>query len=123
MAIEYPYNLPLSAVSCPGRLQGGRSRHPHPTNPAQRVGPALNATIAKAKLHGLIVDRKESGAPWGLRPLGTIPGPLIEWDSRSFWVTPTFKGDPSFRQMGPAPIFIFWRPARNGYQPKPLLCT
>jgi hypothetical protein len=33
---------------------------------AQRVdqaGPALNATIAKAKLHGLIVDRKESGAP------------------------------------------------------------
>jgi hypothetical protein len=33
---------------------------------AQRVeqaGPALNATIAKAKLHGLIVDRKESGNP------------------------------------------------------------
>ena len=33
---------------------------------AQRVdqaGPALNATIAKAKLHGLIVDRKETGAP------------------------------------------------------------
>jgi hypothetical protein len=28
-----------------------------------QAGPALNATIAKAKLHGLIVDRKESGAP------------------------------------------------------------
>ena len=29
----------------------------------EQAGPALNATIAKAKLHGLIVDRKESGAP------------------------------------------------------------
>lgn len=28
-----------------------------------QAGPALNATIAKAKLHGLMVDRKESGAP------------------------------------------------------------
>jgi hypothetical protein len=28
-----------------------------------QAGPALNATIAKAKLHGLIVDRKETGAP------------------------------------------------------------
>jgi hypothetical protein len=29
----------------------------------EQAGPALNATIAKAKLHGLIVDRKESGGP------------------------------------------------------------
>jgi hypothetical protein len=29
----------------------------------EQAGPALNATIAKAKLHGLIVDRKETGAP------------------------------------------------------------
>ena len=28
-----------------------------------QAGPALQATVAKAKLHGLIVDRKESGAP------------------------------------------------------------
>lgn len=29
----------------------------------EQAGPALNATIAKAKLHGLVVDRKESGGP------------------------------------------------------------
>ena len=29
----------------------------------EQAGPALNATIAKAKLHGLIVDRKETGGP------------------------------------------------------------
>ena len=28
-----------------------------------QAGPALQATVAKAKLHGLIVDRKETGAP------------------------------------------------------------
>ena len=41
---------------------------------AQRVdqaGPALNATVAKAKLHGLIVDRKESGAPGDFASLQT----------------------------------------------------
>jgi hypothetical protein len=36
-----------------------------------QAGPALNATIAKAKLHGLIVDRKESGAPGEFAALGT----------------------------------------------------
>jgi hypothetical protein len=34
-------------------------------------GPALSATVAKAKLHGLIVDRKESGAPGEFAALGT----------------------------------------------------
>ena len=29
----------------------------------EQAGPALNATIAKAKLHGLIIDKKEQGAP------------------------------------------------------------
>lgn len=29
----------------------------------EQAGPALNASIAKAKLHGLLIDRKESGAP------------------------------------------------------------
>jgi hypothetical protein len=41
---------------------------------AQRVdqaGPALNATVAKAKLHGLIVDRKESGLPGDFASLST----------------------------------------------------
>jgi hypothetical protein len=28
-----------------------------------QAGPALNATIAKAKLHGLMVDRRETGQP------------------------------------------------------------
>jgi hypothetical protein len=28
-----------------------------------QAAPALNATIAKAKLHGLMVDRRETGAP------------------------------------------------------------
>ena len=36
-----------------------------------QAGPALNATIAKAKLHGLIVDRKESGAPGDFAALTT----------------------------------------------------
>jgi hypothetical protein len=38
-----------------------------------QAGPALNATIAKAKLHGLIIDprrtaRLESSLPWALKP-------------------------------------------------------
>jgi hypothetical protein len=37
----------------------------------KQAGPALNATIAKAKLHGLIVDRKESGAPGEFATLAT----------------------------------------------------
>jgi hypothetical protein len=37
----------------------------------EQAGPALNATIAKAKLHGLIVDRKESGAPGDFASLNT----------------------------------------------------
>jgi hypothetical protein len=36
-----------------------------------QAGPALSATVAKAKLHGLIVDRKESGAPGEFAALGT----------------------------------------------------
>ena len=36
-----------------------------------QAGPALNATIAKAKLHGLIVDRKESGLPGDFAALST----------------------------------------------------
>ena len=36
-----------------------------------QAGPALNATIAKAKLHGLIVDRKESGGPGDFASLNT----------------------------------------------------
>jgi hypothetical protein len=36
-----------------------------------QAGPALNATIAKAKLHGLIIDRKENGAPGEFAALGT----------------------------------------------------
>lgn len=37
-----------------------------------QAGPALNATIAKAKLHGLIVDRKESGAPGDFASQNTV---------------------------------------------------
>ena len=37
----------------------------------KQAGPALSATVAKAKLHGLIVDRKESGAPGEFAALGT----------------------------------------------------
>jgi hypothetical protein len=37
----------------------------------EQAGPALNATVAKAKLHGLIVDRKESGAPGDFAALST----------------------------------------------------
>jgi hypothetical protein len=35
------------------------------------TGSALSATVAKAKLHGLIVDRKESGAPGEFASLTT----------------------------------------------------
>jgi len=37
----------------------------------EQAGPALNATIAKAKLHGLIVDRKETGQPGDFAALQT----------------------------------------------------